>query len=178
MHIILLLIGIVTAISVWQWRTQRAREVADELGTIAATAANLPRRLAFKRKSGKRGLDLVEEPREAAAVMMYQIARARGEVSAESRQVMSELMIDEFSIGEDDANALITHAAFILREGPVADAVMTRMTKVILASPSIGPKEIVDLDGLLVAVSEADGAPTHDQLMLLQTYRNKAGVRT
>ena len=178
MHIIAILIAIVTAIGVWQWRVQRAREIVDEMGELAATAANLPRRLAFKRRSGKRGLSLVEDPREAAAVMMYEMAREGGDVSLASKEVMRELMMDEFEITEEDADALVHHASWLLREGPVADAVMTRMTQVVLASPSIGPKQIVDLDGMLVAVSEADGPPTHDQLMLLQTYRNKAGVRT
>ncbi|NBC34367.1 MAG: hypothetical protein GVY13_16945 [Alphaproteobacteria bacterium] len=178
MHIIAILIAIVTVIGVWQWRVQRARQIADELGEVAATAANLPRRLAFKRKSGKRGLSLIEEPREAAAVMLYQMAKEGGDVTAAAKEVMRELMVDEFEITDEDADALTHHAGWLLREGPVADAVMARMTQTILASPAIGPKEIVDLDGMLVAVSEADGPPTHDQLQLLQTYRNRAGVRT
>lgn len=178
MHIIALLIAIVTAIGVWQWRVQRAREIAEEMGDIAATAANLPRRLAFKRKSGKQGLALVEDPREAAAVMMYQMALEGGNVSLISKEVMRDLMMDEFEITEEDADALIHHAGWLMREAPVADAVMDRMTKTVLANPSIGPKQIVDLDGMLVAVSEAEGPPTHDQLQILQTYRNRAGVQT
>lgn len=178
MHIVALLLAIVTAIGVWQWRIQRAREIADEMGQIAATAANLPRKLAFKRKSGKQGLELVEDPREAAAVMMYQMAREGGDVSLASKEVMRELMTDEFEITDEDADALIHHAGWLLRDAPVADAVMARMTKAVLANPAIGPKQIVDLDGMLVAVSEADGPPTHDQLQILQTYRNRAGVQT
>ncbi len=178
MHIIAILIAIVTAIGVWQWRAQRAREIVDEVGSVAATAANLPRRLAFRRKSGKRGLSLVEDPREAAAVIMYQMALEGGDVTLTSKEVMRDLMVDEFEITDEDGDALIHHAAWLLRDAPVADAVMARMTQLVLASPSIGPKQIVDLDGMLVAVSEADGPPTHDQLQLLQTYRNRAGVRT
>ena len=61
---------------------------------------------------------------------------------------------------------------------PVADAVVRRMSKFLIETDTIGPKEIVDLDGMLVAVSEADGLPNADQLGLLQTFRNVTGVQT
>ena len=67
---------------------------------------------------------------------------------------------------------------FQVPDGPVADAVVTRMSKMILQQDAIGPKEIVDLDGMLVAVSEADGLPNADQLALLQTFRNLVGLKT
>lgn len=178
MHIIAILVAIVTAIGVWQWRAQRAAEVAREIEGMAKTAANLPRRLAFKRKSGKRGLSLVDDPREAATILMLEIGRAGGELSRESREVIDDLIQTEFQLESEDADALIAHGSWHLRDAPIADAVVKRMTRTLLADDAIGPKEIVDLDGMLVAVSEADGLPNPEQLDLLQTFRNAAGVRT
>ncbi|MEM0986426.1 MAG: TerB family tellurite resistance protein [Pseudomonadota bacterium] len=178
MHIVGIIIAIVSGILIWQWRVRQAAETARELGDMVQTAANLPRRLAFKRKSGKSGLKLIEDPREAAAVMMLEIARADGETSAEAKSVMHTIMQEEFEIDPADADALTTHAAFLLRNSPVPHAVMDRMARHILDAPGIGPKEIVDLDGMLVAVTEADGPPSAEQLSLLQVFRNRTGVQT
>ncbi len=178
MHIIGLILAIVAAIAVWQWRIRAAAQAARELGNIAQTAANLPRRLAFKRKTGQSGLKLIDDPREAAAVLMLEIARADGEMSADARAVMLQIMQEEFEIEAADADALISHAQFLLRNAPVPHAVVDRMARFVLDAPGIGPKEIVDLDGMLVAVSEADGPPSAEQLSVLQVFRNRTGVQT
>lgn len=178
MHIVGLIIAIASGIALWTWRAQRMAEAARELEGIAKTAANLPRKLAFKRKTGKAGLQLVDDPREAATILMVEIGRAGREWSRETRDVIEDIIIREFELESEDAEALIAHASFLLRDGPVADAVVTRMSKMILQQDAIGPKEIVDLDGMLVAVSEADGLPNADQLALLQTFRNLVGLKT
>lgn len=177
-HIVAIIVGIVSAILVWQWRAQRAAEAAREIEGVVKTAANLPRRFAFKRKMGKRGLSLVDDPREAAAILMVEIGRAGNELSRETREVIDAMIMEEFQVTSEDADALVAHASWVLREAPVADAVVRRMAGFLIETDSIGPKEVVDLDGMLVAVSEADGLPNADQLMLLQTFRDVAGVQT
>lgn len=178
MYIVIAIAVIALALLFWQWRTYRAECIAAELEEVAPTAANLPRRLTFKRKSGKRGLGLVDDPREAAAVLMVEIARAGREMSDAAREVIDSLIESEFRLEAEDADALVAHAHWLLREAPVADAVVMRMTRFIMSCDTIGPKEIVDLDGMLVAVSEADGRPNAEQLALLQGFRDEAGVRT
>ncbi|MEO0786757.1 MAG: TerB family tellurite resistance protein [Pseudomonadota bacterium] len=178
MAIVGIIIAIVSAIAVWQWRIQRAAEAARELEGVVKTAANLPRRFAFKRKMGKRGLQLVDDPREAASIMMVEIARAGGGMSREARDEIEKIIMSDFELEAEDAEALVAHAQWMLREAPVPDAVMTRMAKLLVQMDAIGPKEIVDLDGMLVAVTEADGLPNADQLALLQTFRNVCGVQT
>ncbi|MEM1105438.1 MAG: TerB family tellurite resistance protein [Pseudomonadota bacterium] len=178
MAIVGFLIALVSAIGVWQWRAQRAAEAAQALEGVAKTAANLPRRFAFKRKMGKSNLQLVDDPREAATILMVEVARAGGAMSREAREEIEKMILADFEVEPADADALIAHAQWVLREAPVADAVVTRMAKALLQMDAIGPKEIVDLDGMLVAVSEADGLPTGDQLSLLQTFRNVTGVQT
>ena len=55
---------------------------------------------------------------------------------------------------------------------------MTQLSKLIVNAPQLGPKEVIDLDAMLVAVSEAEGVPTRAQLALLQVYRDLAGLKT
>lgn len=178
MHILAILVAIIGAISVWYWRMKTVAEAGKEARKIAESAVNLPRRLAFKRKTGKRGLSLVDDPREAATVMMLEVARAAGDVSAEHKAVIAEIIQRDFELGQEDAEALIAHAGWISRDATVAHIVINRMTDFVMKSPGMGPEQLVDLDGMLVAVSEAEGRPNADQLDLLQAYRDKVGLRT
>jgi len=54
---------------------------------------------------------------------------------------------------------------------------MSKMTDFVRNSPGMTNKELVDLDGMLVVVSEAEGDPTDSQLDLLTIYRDKTGLR-
>ncbi len=178
MHIILTLIGIISLISVWYWRLQMLSRAAKGGLDVAKTAANLPRRMAFKRQAGKASLSIIDDPREAAAVMMMEIARARGPMTQNQQDVMQGEIMRNFQFSRDDADALIGHAGWVGRDAPAPHAVMERMSKLVLGSASLGPKELVDLDGMLVAVSEAEGTPSGEQLQLLQIYRNRTGLLT
>lgn len=177
MYLLLALVILVSLLVIWQWRSQRQADIAEAVGSAEATAANLPRRLAFKRKTKRPGLQAVDDPREAAATLMVAMARANGELGQEARQVIARIMMGEFRITELDAEALIQHADWVLRDDPHQSAVVDRMTDLLMQDPALGPKEIVDLDGMLVEVSEAEGRPTADQLEILQRFRNRTGVQ-
>jgi hypothetical protein len=179
MQFILGILTLFVAIGVWSWRLRMARDGAREAADLARTAANLPRRLAFKFRSGRNGLDLIDDPREAAAIMMMEIARARGgPLTDRQSDTISEEMIRHFSFTLDEAHELVAHAAWVTNKAPLPQETMRRLSQMIVADKYLGPKEVVDLDSMLVAVSEAEGAPTKDQLSLLQVFRDKAGLRT
>ncbi len=178
MHILGILIAIIGAISIWYWRMKAVAQAGKEAKKIVETAVNLPRRLAFKRKTGRRGLSLVDDPREAATIMMLEVARAAGDVSAEHKAVISDIIQRDFELGAEDAGALIAHAGWVARDATIAHIVIDRMADFVMKSPGMGPEQLVDLDGMLVTVSEAEGRPNADQLDLLQAYRDKIGLRT
>lgn len=179
MHILFGLLAIITFVSVWAWRLRMARDAARDGLDLARTAANMPRRLAFKYKAGKNGLALIDDPREAAAIMMMEVARARGgPVTDRQSDVIEAECRAVFSMDTGSAEELVAHAAWATNSAPPPDEVMRKLSRLIVSSKSLGPKEVVDLDGMLVAVSEAEGAPTRDQLALLQVFRDKAGLKT
>lgn len=178
MHILFAIIGVIAAISAWYWRLQMLGRAAKGGAELAKTASNLPRRLKFQHRAKIGGLSVIEDPREAAAVIMVEIARAGGEVSTGHTSVMRASMVEDFQLHTEDADALITQAAWLTREAPPSHAVVKRMSDILLRTPGIGPKQIVDLDGMLVAVSEADGIPNRDQLALLQVFRDTVGLKT
>jgi hypothetical protein len=91
---------------------------------------------------------------------------------------MTEEMVQHFNFTEDEAHKLVAHAAWVTNKAPLPLETMRRLSQKIVGEQYLGPKEVVDLDSMLVAVSEAEGTPTRDQLSLLQAYRDRAGLKT
>lgn len=179
MHILLTVLAILTAIGVWAWRLHMARRGLEEIADLAKTAANAPRRLAFRYRAGKGGIDLIEDPREAAAIMMMMVALARGgPLSPRQSEVIEAEIAGHFSFTAQEAEELAAHAAWIASSQLPGPAEMRRMSRLVVNAPQLGPKEVVDLDSMLVAVSEAEGLPSRAQLGLLQIYRDMAGLKT
>ena len=179
MHIILGLFTLLVAIGVWVWRLQMAKRGLDVAADVARTVANAPRRLAFKYKTGKGGLDLIDDPREAAAIMMMEVALGRGgPLTPLQGDIIEAEMREHFQYTPAEAEDLAAHAAWVCQSAPPATETMKRLSKLIVGSSQLGPKEVVDLDAMLVAVSEAEGLPTRAQLALLQVYRDMAGLKT
>lgn len=177
MHILAILLGLIGFIAVWYWRLKVLREVAKDGRKIAETVGNLPRKMRFKQKTGQTGLAAVDDPREAATILMLEIAQARGTLTEKQEASVRGEVMHHFEFNEDDANALITQAGWLSRNGGASHVVMSKMTDFVRKSPGMTNKELVDLDGMLVTVSEAEGDPTESQLDLLTIYREKTGLR-
>lgn len=179
MHMLIGLLAVLTAIGVWAWRLRMAKRGLDVATDIAKTVASAPRRLAFKYRKGKGGLGLIDDPREAAAIMLIQVALARGgPLTPLQSDVIEAEMCEHFQYLPSEAENLAAHAAWVSQSCPPATVTMTQLSKLIVNAPQLGPKEVIDLDAMLVAVSEAEGVPTRAQLALLQVYRDLAGLKT
>ncbi|RAN35612.1 hypothetical protein HY3_07270 [Hyphomonas pacifica] len=178
MQILILILGVLTVIWVWTWRIHMARQGARGALDAARTVANAPRRFAFRYKAGQNGISLITDPREAAAIMMMEVARARGGplTEAQARTLKEEIM-QHFNFTLAEAEELSAHAAWVTNTAPDPRQTMRRLSHLIVSAPQLGPKEIVDLDAMLVSVSEAEGVPTREQLAVLQVFRDKAGLK-
>lgn len=177
MHIIVALLGLLGFVAVWYWRLKMLREVAKDGRKIAETVGNLPRKMRFKNKSGKGGLAVVDDPREAATILMLEIAQARGTLTEKQEAAIRGEVMHHFEFNEADANELISQSGWLSRNAGASHVVMSKMTDFIRKTAGMTNKELVDLDGMLVAVSEAEGDPTSSQLDLLTIYREKTGLR-
>ncbi len=179
MHLLLVILGVLSVIGVWAWRLRMARRGLEELGRAADTLANAPRRMRFRYLADRGGVDLIEDPREAAAIMMMLTALARGDALTDAHGDIIEAEIrDNFGLSAIEAEELAAHAAWAAQTIATPESAMRKLSRLILNAPGLGPKEIVDLDAMLVSVSEAEGLPVRDQLLLLQTYRDLAGLKT
>ncbi|MEL7111869.1 MAG: hypothetical protein AAFZ74_04105 [Pseudomonadota bacterium] len=177
MQFIVALIGFFGFIAVWYWRVKALQEVAKDGRKIAETVSNLPRKMRFKNKSGKGGLAVVDDPREAATILMLEIAQARGTLTERQEAAVRGEIMHHFEFDESDADALVGQAGWLSRNGGASHVVVSKMTDFIKKTPGMTSKELVDLDGMLVTISEAEGNPTESQLDLLTIYRDKTGLR-
>lgn len=177
MHIIIALIGVIGVVAAWYWRLKMLGDVAKDGRKVAETVINLPRKMMFKHRSGKGGLDVVDDPREAATILMLEIALARGPLTENQQAAIRGEIMHHFEFAEGDAEELIAQAGWLSRNGGANHNIVARMTDFIQGTAGMGPKQIVDMDSMLVAVSEADGAPTEAQLDLLTIFRQKTGLR-
>jgi uncharacterized tellurite resistance protein B-like protein len=176
MHILLALIGLITFIAVWYWRIKMISGAARGGYEAAKTVANMPRKYGFQRRAGKTGLRSVNDPREAAAIMMLEIARTRGTVSATQEAAIRAEMMEHFDFTDEEAQDWLTQAGWRSREAPAPHAVMARMSDVVVKSPGMGPKEFDDLCAMLENVAVADGNVTVEERDLIQIWRRKSGL--
>lgn len=179
MHILAGLIVILGAIATWYFRLKRIGSAARDMGRVAGTIRNAPRKFAFMRRAKHTGLKSVSDPMEAAAILMVLVAGARSgqDMDAEARDCIRQESMAEFQITEEDVDALLTHALWMVRDVDVPSGVISRMTRIIRKSPEIGDKELINLDAILIAITEAGGKVWPERLNLLQLFRDEAGLR-
>jgi len=122
-------------------------------------------------------LDAIEDPREAAAIMMMEVARAAGEVTVEHKTIMRVEIMQNFELTETEANELVTAAGWLGRDAIAPYVVMQKMTRLILNTPSLGPEQFVDLSNMLDEVALIEGGPFEEQVSLIRIFREQAGLR-
>ncbi len=172
MHVLLALLGAVGAVAALIWRVRMMGDAAREVADAAKTVANAPRRMRFQSRAKGAGLQAVDDPREAAAVLMALVGRVDGDLSSDAKTAIADHAAQRFELSQEDAHALAAQAAWLTRDAANADAVIDRM--VALLQRTVTDTELIELEDMLRAVVGVAGAPTTDQAALLDRYRRKA----
>lgn len=183
MHII---IGIITAVSAiiffisrFSGQARQMGEAAEQIGNAAEGLANLPRKLGFKRRAGMAGLRGVEDPREAAAILVRLMCftRKHQPASPAERAVMETRLGSLFELEDAEIKELMDYVDWILKDVEVPSGPMSNMSKVLRNTPGMGREDFFDIDDILVAVSRINGPPTERQLRLLDIFRERTGLK-
>lgn len=176
MHILAVIIGILGFVAVWYYRIKMLGEVAKDGKKVIDTARNLPRKMRFRSRAGKGGLDVVDDPREAATILMLEIALARGALTERQEAAIRAEIMQHFEFDEPDADTLISQASWLSRDAGASHVIVGRMTDFICKVPNMGADDLRDLDGMLINVVKAGGSITPEQEDLLAIYRQKAAI--
>ena len=171
MHIILGIIGLLAAASFWIYRINAAARGAQELADLAGEAANLPRKMRFKSKTGKKAIDVLEDPREAAAVILAGYMLEAGDVPSDKREQLAAILGERFEISRNTSEEMVAQAFWMHADIANPDSVVNKMVD--LVGKTAGANALRDLDSMLDAV-----APSQDQDMSQKSYRMKVRNRS
>lgn len=121
-------------------------------------------------------IDGIDDPREAAAILMVQIASYDGEVTARQKARMKELMAEVFD--SDDAMGEGLYSFGRMAIGQINDAAnsLSRLMRPIKAHLTLG--EMKDLVRMLESVSEVEGPPTERQRDLVAAVRRALSLNS
>lgn len=179
MPILIATVTLLAAIATWYFRMKRIGMAARDVRDMAKRASNAPRKYAFMRRAKTVGLKAVKDPSEAAAILLALVGGARADAVLDKRcqVVIQQELSAMMNLSEEDAEDLLVHAVWMVRDVDLPIGVAQAMARVIVKAPEIGAKELVDLDSMLVAVTEATGRVYEEPLRLLQVYRDQAGLQ-
>lgn len=177
MHFIGLIIAVATAI----WWISRAAQGAKDLSDMAQGITKAPRRNRFRKKAAKRGIDLIDNPREAATILMVSVARLSkfaqqntGTISDASIQKIIGILQSYMKISGREADELLTQMRWSAQELIQPETALLPMTTIL--RDSVNHAEAEDLSDMLRKVSHADGDATPAQKAFIDKFRERTGL--
>ncbi len=175
MHIVLGFFALVGTALYWAIRLSANRKNIGDAANMVHGAAiqvkNMPRQRKFRKAYNKRGLDLIETPREAATVLMIMIARAGDSrrIDDSARLVIEAQLSANMDLSNDEADGLIRQMDSLTHDIVLPETSITPMSKVL--RDFVSKDNARDLANMLVQVSSADNAPTVNQKEFIRNFR-------
>ncbi|MEQ8404099.1 MAG: hypothetical protein RKE49_03300 [Oceanicaulis sp.] len=174
MHILLGLLSVIGAIAFFLWRINMAGKAASELADTAGELANLPRKMRFKSKAGKRGIDVIEDPREAAAALVYGAIASGDYVTAERKAALAASLAEVFEVSEEEAKELVARAAWHVTSLNDPINAVNPLTDRLIAT--VGRDPMADLKRLMDAEAARNERPSSDQRYFIDKFARRAGL--
>lgn len=155
MHILGVILAALGVVLFILWRMQQAANASRDIADAADEVRGLMRGWSWRRKANTNPLDLIDDPREAAAVLMVAAAQSDAPISERERAAMLEQMVVRFGATQGQADELLARARWLAREATDPGEVMRRLYGVV--SEKLGPGQRAELIEMLEAVAAADG---------------------
>lgn len=160
MHII---IGAIIALGTLFWAVSRLVDTASDAKASA-------RRFRWSRKHNKRLIDTLEDPREAAAILMLQVAAYEGDITEKQKTVILGEIKSAFQASSGEAEEFYGFARHVLGETPEVANVLRRVLAPIQTGCSDREKQ--ELLEMLETVAALDSEPNHRQISLINKIRS------
>lgn len=177
MHIIGIIIALATAVF-WVGRAARsAKDIAD----MASTLKNMKRPNQFKFRSPKREISEIDDPMDAAVILMICVARlsnfgqiGQDQISDPARTKITELLGQYMQITKTEAQMLLEQMLWTTKTMEKPDTALGEMTKII--ATQIDHKDAQDLSTMLQAVSLANGHQGEEQENFISRFEGRMGL--
>lgn len=168
MHILLSILGTLATTVFVLWRLHMAAHMASDLVDVASSARGFIRRWRWRRKVSINPIDLVEDPREAASILMVAVAQADGPITDHERAAILVQMQSRFGATPQQSIELLARAQWMVREGVDAAEVMRRLRPVI--ERTCDARHRRELIEMLTDVASADGRQDETTAFDIQRY--------
>lgn len=169
MHILVGVIGIFGILFVVLWRIFQGPQVSKAVGAMAGQAPRSQRRWHGGRVSHADHLREIEDPREAAVVMMVAIAQYEGPVTEAQVVTMRGQAMAVFGLTSSQADAMIERVLYVMRHAGDIGTTFMKVAPVI--DRTVGPKERRQLVAMLRAVHARSGASPVPEEQILRVQR-------
>ena len=173
MHIIISIFAVIGAILFWLSRASRnAADIAD----AAQEISNLPRRMRYRKQSGKRGLDLVQDPVEAATILMISVARMDdlGRVSDHQARAIAAQLVTHMQIDRIDAEDIVLQMRSLTQYLKQADSTLYPMVD--LLQGKIDRQDAQELSAMMQDIAVTDNPINQDQIGFIRRFEERMGV--
>ena len=166
MHILVAIIAVLGSLI---WVIVHLLRSANELPDAARDAKNAMRRHRWNKQSDAGVLDTIDDPRDAAAVLMVQIASYDGQVTAAQKDRIKQLMMDTFGADEETAEGLYSFGRMAI--GQINDAANSLRKLLRPVMDTLTLDEMKDLARMLDSVAEVEGPSSDRQKHLVSEVR-------
>lgn len=163
MHILLAILAAAAGVGILLWRLSAAAGAAREIVGAADDARGFFRRLAWSRKVNRSPLELVEDPREAAATMMVAVAAFDGSLTSAEEALILDQMHEVLDVSGAAGTELLQRARWIAKETGDLTTALKRLSRPIEAKVGAGERRqlIAMLTTVAAASGPANGAVLH-----------------
>ena len=151
MHIVIGVIGLVTAVYFFVIRARNAAEMTHELMDMADDVRAAARRLGFRRKYAAHPIDAVEDPNTAAATLAVAYMELHGMPTEKTRAALLQSMQSALEIDLKEAEEQLILGRWLVNECKGPSPAISRAAKRLfqLTSGEIGP--LLDILGSVTA---------------------------
>lgn len=169
-------IAVLTGLAMLIFWLGRAAQGARHIGDAAQEISDLPRKMRFKKKSGRSGLALITDSREAACVLMIGVARSSGAgtVTEAESKIIADLLVSNMGWPQADAPDFVDSLRWLTRDINQPGSVLRPMTKFLTGK--VNGNEAEDLAHMLTEVAITGSAATDKQTHFIYQYRQMMGL--
>jgi len=162
-----MVIAILTALTALVWALYRLHTSGFDLRAL--NPFHWLRRMKWQHQINTKPTHAIENPMEAAALLLVAIAKLDGEITREQRNFIIQLFIAEFSLTEITANELYAASSYLLKD----TSNIIPEVRLILepCKAAFKPNHIETLLEMLNKVASAENSPTVAQSELIVEVR-------
>ncbi len=153
MAILGVIAALIGAVSFALWRLNSAADAVRNLSGAAEDAHGLWRRFMWRRRLASDRLELIKDPREAAAGMMVAVAQADGALTVREQAALIAEFRKTFEMTEPQAQELLAQARWTVGEVRDLDRCLFKLGQ------QLDLEQKRDVQGLMERMVLADGAP-------------------